>query len=125
MVEIVQGWQIDVERGPDWLFVRLHEPDGCHDETPQLAEQIWRLLEEHGVYRLVVELDEVSHLPSYLISQLLLLLKRLHGRGGLLRLCGLSPENSEVLSIVGLRDRFPEYPDRSAAVMGHLPHQPR
>ena len=35
-----------VDRGPDWLFVRMH---GVYRPTNQLADSLWKLLEQHFI----------------------------------------------------------------------------
>lgn len=109
--------EISVERGPDWLFVKLNGVDDKADS--ELAGRIWRLLEEHFTYRAVLEMGEVRRLNSPLIGQLVNLHKRVSTHGGVLRLCGLSDENQRVLSASRLADRFPCFSDRRAAVLAH------
>lgn len=124
MIEIAPGWELDVDRGPDWLFVKLRNPDQNGTHSPMLAEALWTLLKQHVTDRLVLELDQVAVLYTYLIGQLVLLHKRLSVSGGAMRLCGLSPHNQEVLRFCRLDDRFPAYGTREDAVMGrHAPRQ--
>jgi anti-anti-sigma factor len=125
MVHVAQGWDLDVQRGPDWLFVRPQCPTHDAVDDPQLAAQIWALLEQNFTHRLVLELDRLELLQSHLIGQLIWLYKRIHSQGGMMRICGLSRERWEVLRISQLQDRFPYYADRESAVMGHRPSQPR
>jgi anti-anti-sigma regulatory factor len=125
MLELAEGWQMDVDRGPEWLFFRLKHPDSATGSTPALAENIWSVAEQHFIYRLVIEFDELELLHSYLIGQLVLLHKRVFAQGGVVRLCGLSPQNYQVLETMRLADRFPNYANRSDAVMGYRPKQPR
>jgi anti-anti-sigma factor len=124
--QVAAGWRLNVERGPDWIFVRLQPAiDGDIDEA-SLAEKIWALLEQNFTYRLVLELDRVQLLQSYMIAQMVLLSKRIHSHGGMLRLCGLSPVNQQVLHVCRLDGCLPNYDDRGAAVKGdHRPLQPR
>jgi anti-anti-sigma regulatory factor len=119
-------WELDVDRGPDWIFVRLRPGhDGLHDDFT-LAERIWSLLAQSFTYRLVLELDRVPLLYSNLIAQMVLLSKRIHSHGGLLRLCQLSPENQQVIHVCRLDGCLPHYESRGAAVMGaYRPMQPR
>ena len=86
MLETATGWGLDVDRGPDWIFVRVHPRDGF-DDAPGLAESVWTVLEQHFIYRVVLEIDEIALLHSPIIGQLVLLSKRVHTHGGLLRLC--------------------------------------
>ena len=125
MLETAQGWSVKVDRGPDWLFVRLYgSPDNGGDYS-NLAEHIWTVLEQHFIYRLVLELDQVPTLPSSLIGQLVLLHKRLHMHNGLMRLCGLSDGQRSALESCRLEARFPHYGNRDEAVFGYRPLQPR
>ncbi len=118
------GWTF--ERGPDWLLVRVANLDEAETDAPQLAERIWRLLQQHFTYRLVLELDQIRLLTSRLIAQLLQLHGRIEKHSGVIRLCGLSAVNREVLHTCRLDDRLPAYENRRAAVMGReLPRQPR
>ena len=119
------GCELEVERGPDSLLVRIKRLDAEFHEIPALAEQLWSLLERHFTYRLVLELDEVDVLRSYLIGQLLLLSQRVNEHDGMLRLCGLSSHNREVLHTACLDSRLPSYDSRVAAVMGAGPGKPR
>jgi anti-anti-sigma factor len=120
MLQIAPGWQMDVDHWPDWVFVRLRNPSRDFSDTPPLADGVWALLEQRALYRVILELDELEVLCSHLIGQLVLLHKRVSVRGGALRLCGLSPENQQVLRLCRLDDRFPPYRNRGDAVMGHL-----
>ena len=124
MVQTDVGWRFDVDRGPDWVFVRLH-PDDSNLESDSLADKLWAVLEQSFTYRLVLELDEVPILQSYLIAQLVLISKRINSHSGLLRLCGLSPANQEVIRMCRLDGCLPHFVNRGDAVMGHRPMQPR
>jgi anti-anti-sigma factor len=124
MIQTAAGWGFDVDRGPDWIFVRVHPRDGF-DDAPELAENVWTLLEQHFVYRVVLELDEITLLRSAIIGQLILLSKRVHSHGGLLRLCGVSDNNREVLHTSRLQGALPLFDNRGDAVMGYRPKRPR
>ena len=124
MIEIAPGWMLQVERGPDWLFVRLSAPKDAV-EAPPLAERVWGMLEHTLTDRVVLEMDEVEILRSYLIGQLVLLHKRLCAHGGVMRLCGLSAQAQESLHAARLDGRFPNFATRGEAVRGDRPRQPR
>jgi anti-anti-sigma regulatory factor len=125
MTQLCAPWSLDVERGPDWLFIRLHPPDDAALPSAPLADTIWQQLQQHFTYRLVLEMDQVSMLPSWLVGQLVLLRKRIDQHGGLLRLCGCTAGNQEVLEATRLGACFPRYSDRQEAVLGWRPTQPR
>ena len=126
MPTITCDWELDVERGPNWLLVKVAEPLGKPWEMSPLVDTLRSLLEEHFTYRLVLELDEIELLSSELIGELLSLDKWIRARQGAMRLCGLSPRNLEVLRRRWLDDFFPAYRDRLEAVLGcRHPSQPR
>jgi anti-anti-sigma factor len=118
------GCAWDVERGPDWLLVRVRNLDQVASEAPPLAERLWRLMQQHFTHRLVLELDEVKSLSSDLIGQLMQLYRRIEAHDGVMRLCGLSSYNRQVLHACHLDDRLLPYGDRQEAVMG-CPHPAR
>ena len=126
MSAIASGCELDVERGPDWLLVRVGSLDMAEPDAIPLAEQVWSLLRQHFTYRLVLELDQIDLLTGGLVGQLVQLQRRIEKHGGLMRLCGLSPDNRQVLQTCGLDDRFLPYQDRQEAIMGgERPRLPR
>ena len=107
-------------------MVRVANLDMAEPDAPPLAERVWRVLQQHFTYRLVLELNEVRLLTSRLIAQLVQLHRKIEEHGGVLRVCGLSAQNREVLHTCRLDDRLTPYEDRQAAVMGYpYPRQPR
>lgn len=118
MSVIAPGWEADVQRGPDWLIVKVRIDRRVEMDCPELATGIWDLMQRHFTYRLVLELDQVDVLNSHLIGQLIRLYKLIRERDGVMRLCGLSPYNVKVLQTCRLDDRFLPYQDRKGAVMG-------
>jgi anti-anti-sigma regulatory factor len=121
-----RGWSLDVERGPECLFVRPRRNSDELAATRSLAEQIWSLLEQNFTYRVVLELGDIEQLDSLLIEQVLWLDKQIRDHGGMLRLCGLSPENRQLFVEAGLEGHVAHYCDREQAVMGSArPLQPR
>lgn len=124
-MQLAPGWSLDVDRGPDWIFVRLHCDDALAHDATELAEQLWELLQCHLSHRMVVEMDELPRLTSNLLGQLVMLAKRIHGTGGMLRLCGVSPSGEASIQAARLDRLFPHYGNRADAVMGQRPRQPR
>lgn len=126
------GWDFEVERGPDWLFVRPRRLPGG-DGKPRgdgsganFAEQVWTLLEQQFSHRLVLEIGEIDRLNSELVAQLVCLHKRIHAHDGLMRVCELTDSHEDVLHACCLGGHFPRYETREDAVMGHArPRQPR
>lgn len=125
MLPIAPGWNLEVSRGPDWLLVTLHcEPEFSWDPPP-LVDTLWSLLEQHFTRRLMLECVELPQLNSMLIGELITLNKKLQAAGGVLRLCGLSEANREMLQIASLDSHFTHGDTRAEAVLGYRPEKPR
>jgi anti-anti-sigma factor len=125
-VDLAPGWTVELDRGPDWLFARLHGPTSSDAEGVPLAERLVAMLDNEFVHRIVLELDEIELLRSPLLGELVRLHKRVCSRDGVMRICGLSDSNYEVLRSSRLHDRFPRYTTREEAVLGYRrPNKPR
>ena len=124
-MQLAQGWTVNVDRGPDWLFVDLNCDEEAAAEPTGLAENLWELLQCHLGHRMVVELHSVPEVSDQLLEQLVMLSKRIDGARGMLRLCGVSASGEESIRAARLDQMFPCYADRTAAVMGNRPRQPR
>jgi hypothetical protein len=109
---------MDVERGPNWLLVRLHPGNNTGIPAPNVADELWKLTTRSFTYRLVLEMDQLQHLPFGLTDQLADLRERLAERGGSLRICGLSQDGETELSESQLAKTCPNHRDRVAAVWG-------
>ena len=126
MLAVAPGWELEVERGPDWLLVKVINPYEDAADAPELSDGLWDLMQRHFTYRLVLELDRVNTLNSHVIGQLIRLYKRIREHDGVLRLCGLSPYNLQVLRTCRLESHFPPYHDREEAVLGcRRPRHPK
>ncbi len=125
MVEVAPGWSIDMERGPDWLYVRLRPIESHWSDVAGLAESIWKLLRQQFTHRLVLELDELAVFPSALIGELVRLYRRIQSQDGLMRLCGLNESNLDALQLTRLQRCFPHYESREDAVLGIRRSRPR
>lgn len=127
MLEMARGWNLEVERGPDWLFVRIFCDAEFAWDSPPLAETLWNLMSQNMAHRLVVECDQLSFMPSSVLGQLVMLQKRIVTSGGQLRITGLSPSMKEVLHVSRLDSFLPVFANRNEAVMSGAayPHKPR
>jgi anti-anti-sigma factor len=125
LLEVAPEWSLEIDRGPDWMFIRLAPPHDGDTGEIALAEMIWEKLEQSFCHRLVLELEGVKFLRSWMVGQLVKLHKRLSAQGGMLRISGLSQANQDVLRICRLGDHFPAYRNRTDAVMGYRPAKPR
>ena len=123
--QMASPWTFALERGPDWLFIRVGAPDNGDAEGFPLADEIWQLMQQQFARRVVLDLSQLKILRSVVIGQLVQLHKRVYTHDGLMRVAGLSDDNYSVLVACRLHDRFPHYHTPEEAVMGHCPTQPR
>lgn len=125
MLAVIPGWELDVDRGPDCLMVKVRKPRGRGSRQP-LGEVLWSILDQHFTYRLVLELDKARDLDDETLDELLALYQRVSEHGGMLRICGVSAESRRRLLQRQLGDRLVPYEDREEAVMtGAAPRRPR
>ena len=101
---------------PAGFYVRA-AMDGLAAPT-DLAERVWSAADRHFIYRLVLEMDDVSMLPSDLMGQLVMLQKRAVQHAGALRLSGLSEQCASALRVCRLDQALPSFPSREEAVVG-------
>ena len=120
MIELKDGWQLHQDTSADWLFFHLVAPSHRAMGDPPIAEAVAREVSNTGIKRVVMDFGGNVMLFSYLVGQIVSLHKRLLLEGGAFRICGLSEENADVLKVLHLNDRLPNYRDRGAAVMGQL-----
>jgi anti-anti-sigma factor len=121
LLELDREWSLELDRGPDWLYMHLRPPNGKSAAEAPLAERICQQLEQSFCYRVVLELDDVPAVRSWMLNELVRLQKRVEEKGGTLRLCGLSPTNEAALKACHLLDHFPAFANRHDAVMGCRP----
>ena len=112
MLATAAGYEFDVDRGPDWLWVRIRSLETGSLPAASLAEQIEELVEKHFIYRIVLELHRVPELSSQLIGELVELDRYIQRHDGVLRVCGLSPEGRAMLEMCGLDDLCLAYETR-------------
>lgn len=116
-VHVVDGLELNVDRGPNWLFVKLRDKQASRAAVPHIADKLWSISTRHFIYRLVVELDELEEVPPAWMDELAELQQRLTECGGALRLCGMSPECEETVSNQ-LDGTLTNHATRAAAVLG-------
>lgn len=126
MLTIAPSSRLDVQRGPDWLLVRVRNPELEDFDVSDLADRLWGLLQQHFTYRLVLDMNELPRFDRELIEQLSRLYRRIAEHDGVMRLCGLSSKSRRIWHACHLDAELPPYEDREAAVMGQSrPTQPR
>lgn len=109
MNQRIDRYAVGLERGPDWLFVRLLPGDAdALRLRGDLGLALWNAAREHGTNRMVVELDAIERIDDGLLDGLTVLVGLVERDGGIVRLCGLAGDNLERYA--------------SCRVAGHLPH---
>lgn len=116
----VLGWEMEWDRGPDWLFVKLRGSAKTECVTAEVANSVLKSLDQQFTHRVVVEMDEILQLRPGLVNELKRLHQMIKSTGGMMRLAGVSNANQEVLRRNRLEKYFPQYPSRTDAVMGYL-----
>ena len=121
MQEIAPGWMMEMDRGPNWLFVRLlgKPEEGAGDID--LRQRLWDLLQLHFTSRLVLELNETPPLDRRFVDQLVELGSEINARGGKLKLCGVCDETRAALHDCAADVQLPIFQDREQAVLGYRP----
>ncbi len=117
-VTAARGWEFDVERGPNCLFVCPSRPNEEPSSRGPLCDEIWALLEKTLNQRLVLDLSKIGALDDELIAQLAQLHRRIVERDGMMRLCGLSAHDEKRLAGSELEEQIAHYCSREAALMG-------
>jgi len=126
MLKLMSGWELEVDRGPDCLLVKVRKPRRPAGALVPLGEALWSILEQHLTYRLILDLGQVKSLDDEILDQLSTLHDRVAGRGGLMRICGLTPHNCRLLQEHQLDDRLIPYHTVEEAMMGSIaPRRPR
>jgi hypothetical protein len=116
--EFASPEELEIERGPNWLFVRVHTCHADSDTCASLASRVSAALDQHFVNRVVLELGDAAISCEQLIEELTVLDNWVQHRHGVLRVCGLSGRTSYRLHRSPLAQHFPVYHDREEAVWG-------
>lgn len=112
------NWELQIERGPNWLFIRVqHCPDQL-GPVGALAQRVVEALDQHMVNRLVLELPGVGCSCARLATEIGLVEAWMQRHHGVLRICGVPPRYVRQLQQAHFTDRFPLYHDREEAVWG-------
>ncbi len=111
-------FRLEIDRGPNWLFVTVHPTSDACDLTA-LADELGDVAARHFIYRLVVELDAIGELGHEVVEQLIKLRDRLEANGGALRVCGLSAPCADALEHYKLEGSLPNHPSRVSAVLAN------
>lgn len=115
------GFQIEVGRGPNWLFLTL-TPDGTSVKATHLADELWSIVARHFVYRVVLEFVDTDSLSDTAVAQIDQFRRWLDDHGGAVRVCGLDERCSQRLESQcaesRTRSRLRSHSTLAAAVLG-------
>ncbi len=111
----VGGWEVAVERGPDWLFLRLERRDAVASGGA-LAERLLDVIRVNHAHRVVVECDRVDAVDDAILDAIAAVGSRVRDDGGLIRVCGLSANGVRRLQSSEQAGDIPHFESRSAAV---------
>lgn len=84
----------------------------------QLGEELQRLIEKDGTRDLLLDFSNVEFLSSAALNKLIILDKKVKGKSGQLKLCGMTPEIREVFVITRLNQLFDIVDTRENALNG-------
>ena len=125
-VDLAPGWKTELDRGPDWLFVRLYGPNGEEADATGMAESLCMMMQQELKGRLLLELEHLYDMPQDFVDELVLLRAELERQGGVLRLCGMAIEHEAVLQQNDPTLHHTHYRDREEAILGfYRPGKPR
>lgn len=113
MIKSSCSTQLEVDRGPNWLFVRV-TPGSAKETLNGLASDLRSVVSTHFIYRVVLEMEQFAKLSDSVIEQLDDLRHWLEAHGGALRVCGLKPKCAK---------KFEAYCERSAEKASRLSHR--
>ncbi len=83
-----------------------------------LGEELLHLAERDGNKDLLLDFDKVEFLSSAALNKLIILDKKIKGKGGQLKLCNMMPEIREVFVITRLNQLFDIVDTREKAFEG-------
>lgn len=124
MKTVRTGWDFEVRRGEGWLVIECIPPDRRANQTP-FAREVCELVDRCLADRVVLELARLEGLSAFSINELLAVQRFVDGNGGLLRLCGLTDTDRELLNRLGLSTILPAFHGLEEAVMGCFAPKPR
>jgi anti-sigma B factor antagonist len=99
--------RIEVENVGDVTTVKFVDKRILDEQNIQLiGEQMFQLIEEDGVKKLLLNFENVEYLSSAALGKLITLNKKVKKVNGILKLCCIKPEIYEVFEITNLNKVF-------------------
>jgi anti-sigma B factor antagonist len=87
----------------------------------QIGAELMHMVDQAGVRKMLIDLDNVRYLSSAVLGKLISLHKTLRSNGGQLKLCSIAPPIYEVFEITRLDKVFEIYRDESEALQAFRP----
>ena len=98
-------------------MVELNDQEILEETTiNELADALFRLVEENPLIRMVLCFNKVNHLSSSALGTLIRLNKRVEEQDGQLNLCEIKPQLQEIFVITKLNKLFDIFDDRLTAM---------
>jgi anti-sigma B factor antagonist len=101
------GHWLEREDVGDVTLVRVKLARLGDDDTQELFQQIYSLVDDMGRCNLIVSLRAVDYLPSLALGKLLMLNRKTQAAQGRLALCHLTPSVDEIFQVTHLGDLIP------------------
>src|SRR5437667_10398093 len=111
---------IKFEQKQDVFCVRLRRYRLEEQEIIAMADELLSLINDHGCRKMILCLGPgaLDCLYSVFMATLVTVRRNLVERGGVLKLCEVSPETLEVFQACHLKQYFDFEPDQAAALAG-------
>ncbi|MCH7728587.1 MAG: anti-sigma factor antagonist [Planctomycetes bacterium] len=113
-----QFLHLDVSQNNDIAVVRIKDKSIDAISTQEVADELFSLVKEHGVNKIVLNLGNVEFLQSMALGRFVALKELTSGANGELRLCNLRPTVAELFEITGLTEVLDIRHDQDAALEG-------
>jgi anti-anti-sigma factor len=112
--------QILFERKQDVFCVRLKRNRLEEHEIIALADELLSLIHEQGCRKMILCLGPglLDCLYSVFLATLVMVQRNLVDRGGVLKLCEVSPQTLEIFQACHLEQHFDFQPDQETALAG-------
>ena len=112
-----KGGKLLVSRQGDMGIVMIQEKQFLSDESiNQFAEEVTALVDEQGMFKLVLDFQNVEYLSSKMLGKLMALYKRLQEENGGLALCRVRKDLQEVFEVTQLDKVLNLQPDQGQAI---------
>ena len=104
-----------LNRGQQVLIVRISRKRITdEDNVDQFGESLADLVDNEGVRRMLMDVEELEYVTSSVLGKLILVHRKLDRVGGLLVFCNVGPDLDEILEATRLTTLFHIAPDAEA-----------